>query len=124
MISFAPPNATTVPGSYIASASNLTAKSAYLDDDEVPWKFTACMLLNCNADVPMSIVAFAPGLTPAKMKEVVLANCSTTIYNPTEHISGSQSLQGGNVKLLFNKYGQSNPFTYTGSFTTTTDIGF
>jgi len=66
----------------------------------------------------------APGLTPAKIKEVVLANCSTTIYNPTEHISGSQSLQGGNVKLLFNKYGQSNPFTYTGSFTTTTDIGF
>ena len=66
----------------------------------------------------------APGLTPAKMKEVVLANCSTTIYNPTQHLSGSQSLQGGNVKLLFNKYGQSNPLTYTGSFTTTTDISF
>lgn len=66
----------------------------------------------------------SPGMTPAKMKEVVLANCSTTIYNPTEHISGSQSLQGGNVKLLFNKYGQSNPFSFTGSFTTTTDIGF
>ena len=66
----------------------------------------------------------APGLTPAKMKDVVLGKCSEVIYNPTEHLSGSFSLQSTTSKLLYNKYGQSMPLSFSGSFTTTTDIGF
>jgi len=66
----------------------------------------------------------APGLTPAKMKDVILGKCSEVIYNPTEHLSGSFSLQSTTSKLLHNKYGQSIPLSFSGSFTTTTDIGF
>ena len=66
----------------------------------------------------------APGLTPAKMKDVILGKCSEVIYNPTENLSGSFSLQSTTSKLLHNKYGQSIPLSFSGSFTTTTDIGF
>ena len=66
----------------------------------------------------------SPGLTPAKMLDVVIGNCSEIIYNPTEELSGSFSLQGGLPKMLHNKYGQNSPLSYSGSFTTTTDISF
>jgi subtilisin family serine protease len=66
----------------------------------------------------------SPGLTPAKMQEVVFANASEVIYNPTEHLSGSYSLQADSVKMLHNKYGQNSPLTFSGSFTATTNLDF
>ena len=66
----------------------------------------------------------SPGLTPAKMQELVLANASEVVYNPTEHLSGSLSLQANTVKVLHNKYGQNIPLEFSGSFTTSTNISF
>ena len=65
-----------------------------------------------------------PGLTPARMKAMVIANAGTTIYNPTEGISGSNSLQGGEEKTLYNKYSDSQPLQFEGSFTSTADLNF
>ena len=65
-----------------------------------------------------------PGLSPVKMKALVKANAGTTFYNPTEGISGSSSLQGGEEKTLYNKYSDSQPLQFEGSFTSTADLNF
>lgn len=65
-----------------------------------------------------------PGLSPSRMKAIILANCGTKVYNPVEGISGSSSLQGGEERTLFNKYSYSNPVEFEGTFTSTTNLNF
>lgn len=65
-----------------------------------------------------------PGLSPTKMKTVLLSQAGNGMYNPTQGISGSSSLQGGEEKMLYNKYSNSQPLQFEGSFTSTADLNF
>lgn len=117
------------PGSSILSAVSNTsafARGSYYHNGSY-WESILNGTSMASPQVAGVVALYAqssPGLTPLKMKDVILGKCSEVIYNPTEHLSGSFSLQSTTSKLLHNKYGQSMPLSFSGSFTTTTDISF
>jgi subtilisin family serine protease len=117
------------PGSGIISAVTddlIYAKDDYQYDDN----FMEAILSGTSMASPQvaGIAALylqsSPGMTPAKLKSVILANSSTQVHNPSESPSGSFSFNVNTPKLVFNKYGNSNPLEYKGDFTTTSNISF
>ena len=117
------------PGSGIISA--VTDNLIYAKDEyQFDSNYMEAILSGTSMSAPQvaGIAALylqsTPGMTPAKLKEVLLSNSSTEVYNPSENPSGSLSFQVNSPKLVFNKYSNSNPLVYEGDFTTTSNISF
>ena len=97
------------PGSGIISA--VTDNLIYAKDEyQFDSNYMEAILSGTSMSAPQvaGIAALylqsTPGMTPAKLKEVLLSNSSTEVYNPSENPSGSLSFQVNSPKLVFNKY--------------------